>query len=88
MSLEIKLSRAAAKRLQRSSRTKAARFVRKLREIAEDPLLKSSEPIAGALDAARRVRVGGWRIVYRWSGRTLFVDAIQSRGQVYRELRR
>ena len=85
MALEIVYTRDAASRLRRSTEKLRARFIAKIYEIAEDPTLKGSEPLHGPVQA-RRVRVGGWRIVYTWDTERLRIVVIASRGQVYKDI--
>jgi mRNA-degrading endonuclease RelE of RelBE toxin-antitoxin system len=59
----------------------------RLRRIAADPYGADSKAIRDA--AGRRGgRVGGWRIIFRVDdvARTIDVERIDSRGQVYRRL--
>ena len=87
MAFEIVYSRAAARRLRRSGPDLRARLIRKINEIAEDPDLKGSTPLQDD-PRSRRVRVGGWRIIYTWDAETLYIEAIGSRGQVYKDFNR
>lgn len=84
MAHRIELSNAAAKRFRRLSGDLRARVERKIREIAEDPLLKGSEEIHTGM-RVRRARVGGWRIVYSWLPEFVRIEEIAPRGQVYKD---
>jgi mRNA interferase RelE/StbE len=87
MALEVRLSRDAARRLSGLPSNLKNRLVLKIREIAENPMLKGSRQLRGH-DDLYRVRVGGWRIIYSWNSTTLQIEEIGARGQVYKDLLR
>ena len=84
MALRVELERQAARRLRRLSGDDRGRILRRIRELADDPTGKHSEPLKG-FPGHRRSRIGGWRIVYRWDTETLSIELIETRGQVYRD---
>ena len=89
MIFTVRISRDAAKRLGRLDRPTQERIQARLQELGEDPCSPQiGKPLVKA--AGRwSSRVGNtWRIVYQVdrAERIICVDAIQSRGQVYRRI--
>ncbi len=84
---EIILSRQASRYLSRLDRTTQQRIVRRLDQLAEDPLGPFTKPLTNA-EGLRSSRIGTWRIVYRVDeiAHEVLVSDIAPRGEVYRQV--
>lgn len=86
MSYRVVVAHEAEKTLDRLDRPAEQRLRTRLIQLAEDPFdPRLSAPLTQR-DGVRKSRVGGWRILFSADRetRTLFVLAIDTRGQVYR----
>jgi mRNA interferase RelE/StbE len=84
---EVRVSRQAAKELERLPKPYLAAAAAALRSLSPEPL--AGKPLAGDLTGLRSLRVGMYRIVYRFDPRTGVVDVvwIRHRREVYRRAR-
>ena len=86
MPLNIKLTKTPLKYLQALDKPTRGRVKEKLQAISENPAdTRLSYPLEGT--AKRCSRVGKYRILFTIEDDTLFVSDIDSRGQVYRNLK-
>ena len=85
MTHEVRLSKDAARYLERLRREDQGRIVRRLEQIAADPTGPHSKPLTNAR-GFRSGRVGGWRILFVVDEpeQAILVTDIGPRGQVYR----
>jgi mRNA interferase RelE/StbE len=85
MGLKIQIAKEPAKYFQRLDRPTKKRILKKLEEIAADPLkLRIAKPIQS--DSRLSTRVGDYRIFILIEENTLIVSEIGPRGQVYKSL--
>jgi len=86
---DVRVSRQAAKDLERLPKPylAAAAAAAALRTLGPEPL--GGKPLAGDLTGLRSLRVGMYRIVYRFDPQTKVVDVvwIRHRREVYRRAR-
>ena len=87
MRFDVRLSRSAARYLERLPRDVQRRVVDRLDQIAEDPFGRHTKPLAGA-GVRRAARVGGLRIIFTVdpARHVVEVSAIGPRGEIYRRL--
>jgi len=85
----VRLSKAAENKLSRLDRPTQERILQRLTELQADPYdPRFGKPLVHAA-GRRSSRVGDtWRIIYRVDAhkKEVFVDAVQTRGQVYKRL--
>ena len=84
---EVRVARQAAKDLERLPKTYLAPAAAALRSLGPEPL--AGKPLGGDLSGLRSLRVGMYRIVYRFDPHTGVVDVIwiRHRREVYRRAR-
>jgi mRNA interferase RelE/StbE len=84
---EVRVSRQAAKDLERLPKPYLAAAAAALRTLGAEPL--GGKPLVGDLTGLRSLRVGMYRIVYRFDPRSGVVDVvwIRHRREVYRRAR-
>jgi len=84
---DVRVSRQAAKDLERLSKVYLAAAAAALRTLGPAPL--GGKPLGGDLAGLRSLRVGMYRIVYRFDPRSGVVDVvwIRHRREVYRRAR-
>jgi mRNA interferase RelE/StbE len=84
---QVRLSDRAAKDLDKLNRDTQQRILRRLDQLAENPL---DPRLSGALTNTdlRKGRVGGWRIIFSVDeeNTTINVVTIERRGQVYQRI--
>jgi mRNA interferase RelE/StbE len=87
MTYDVRLSRDAARYLERLRPDDQRRMVRRLEQVAADPAGSYSKPLTNA-PGFRSARVGEWRILFVINDeeRAIEVTDIGPRGQVYRRL--
>ena len=52
--------------------------------MAEVPPSGDIKTLQGMNDGSRRLRIGGYRVIYRQEGETIIIDKIDVRGGVYK----
>jgi mRNA interferase RelE/StbE len=84
---DVRVSRQAAKDLERLPKAYLAAAAAALRALGPAPL--DGKPLAGDLTGLRSLRVGMYRIVYRFDPQSKAVDVIwiRHRREVYRRAR-
>jgi len=84
---DVRVSRQAAKDLERLPKSYLAAAAAALRTLGPRPL--GGKPLAGDLTGLRSLRVGMYRIVYRFDPRSGVVDVvwIRHRREAYRHAR-
>ena len=81
MSFQVRLSRRAAKDLDRLNRNTQQRILKRLEDLAESPYEPRFSAQLTNQGGLRKSRVGGWRILF-----AVDVVTIERRGQVYNRL--
>ena len=76
-SVSIRWDRRAVKELRALAKTDRSRVFKAVAELAEDPL--RGLPLTGEWQGLRRLRVGGYRVIYAFDGRELLVSVIRVR---------
>ncbi len=81
----IHIDRSAEKTLRKQPRTVAARLIKAIFALADDPHPPSSRKLEG-YDFLNRLRVGDWRVIYQIIDAELVILVLDigSRGDIYR----
>lgn len=85
--MRIKYSRSALKFLAKLDRKSVERIRLAISGLTENPPKGDIKPMQGYSDGRKRLRVGDWRVIYRYgteeSIEVLFVIDIGNRGDIY-----
>jgi len=76
-SISIRWDRRAVKELRSLDKRDRSRVFEAVAKLSEDPL--RGAPLAGEWKGLRRLRVGGFRVIYAFDGRELLVSVIRVR---------
>ena len=81
----VDYSKQADKFLERVEKVIAARILKKIEELMNEPALRGSKPVHGYKEKLYRVRVGGYRILYEldYQNKKIGIVEIDDRGSVY-----
>jgi len=81
--MEIRYSKAAARALMHMPTNTAKRIRDKIEQYADDPasLANNVKRLRGGNEM--RLRVGGWRVIFREDGEVLAIIRIAPRGEAY-----
>ena len=86
--MQIKYSREALKVLEKQTRKSVERIRVGIAKLALEPPEGDIAPLRGYSDGRLRLRIGTWRIIYRYTveGRfqTLLIISIGNRGDIYK----
>ena len=74
-SISIRWDRRAVKELRSLEKRDRSRVFREVARLVEDPL--RGAPLSGEWKGLRRIRVGGYRVIYAFDGRELLVSVIR-----------
>ena len=81
-------SRDALKFLARLDKKSVERIRTAVEGLKKDPPEGDIKPVKGYTDGRKRLRVGGWRVIYRYNSEDglviLFIIDIGNRGDVYK----
>ena len=84
----IKYSRDSLKFLSRLDKKSVDRIRTAIQGLALDPPKGDIKPMQGYSDGRKRLRVGEWRVIYRYGDegeiRILFIINIGNRGDIYK----
>lgn len=80
--MEVKISPAAAKYLQRLNEPMKGRIVKALKALAQEPPQGDIKALSGK--DGYRLRVGQYRLLFDMTEESIVVYAIASRGQAYK----
>ncbi len=84
----IKYSRDSLKFLSRLDKKSVDRIRTAIQGLALDPPKGDIKPMQGYSDGRKRLRVGEWRVIYRYGDdgeiRVLFIINIGNRGDIYK----
>lgn len=69
--------------LQKQDKTLAKRIALKLKELQVNPINQDSKTLVNTKDL-RRVRVGKYRIIYKFDEVNLYIILIEKRDQIYK----
>ena len=85
----IDITNSAKRAIRRLDRQTQVRVDAVIRSLADDPRPQGAEKLAGAADEYR-VRLGGWRVLYRIIDAVLVVVVVDvgGRGQIYKRRQR
>jgi mRNA interferase RelE/StbE len=85
--MQILLHHIASKYLERLGEPDKGRIKDALGDLSEDPPQGDIRPLTGQTGYFR-LKVGGYRVLYRIENNTLFVTHIDPRGQAYKKKNR
>lgn len=88
--LELKLSRQAQKFLKKlkvSDLKVAKNLIAKIKDLQNNPKLRTSTELVN-YSPFRRIRVGKYRIIYKYNSITLYITLIKKRDSVYKEIKK
>ena len=86
--MKIKYSRDALKFLSKLDKKSVERIRAAVQGLTLDPPIGDIKPMQGYNDGRKRLRVGGWRIIFKYGEESeieiLFVIDIGNRGDIYK----
>ena len=86
--MKIKYSRDALKFLSKLDKKSVERIRAAIQGLMLDPPIGDIKPMQGYNDGRKRLRVGGWRIIFKYGEESeieiLFVIDIGNRGDIYK----
>jgi len=86
--MKIKYSRDALKFLSKLDKKSVERIRAAIQGLTLDPPIGDIKPMQGYNDGRKRLRVGGWRIIFKYGEESeieiLFVIDIGNRGDIYK----
>ena len=86
--MKVKYSKDAIKFLSKLDKNSASRIRKAVEGLTMNPPLGDIKPLQGYSDNRMRLRVGSWRVIYKYSSvhevEILFVIDIGNRGDVYK----
>ncbi len=86
--MKIKYSRDALKFLSKLDKKSVERIRMAIQGLTLDPPIGDIKPVQGYNDGRKRLRVGGWRIIFKYGEESeieiLFVIDIGNRGDIYK----
>ena len=86
--MKIKYSRDALKFLSKLDKKSVERIRAAIQGLTLDPPIGDIKPMQGYNDGRKRLRVGGWRIIFKYGEeneiKILFVIDIGNRGDIYK----
>lgn len=82
--MELVYSREASKGISKIPTKTKQKIKEGIEELSINPLL--GKPLKGELSEYRRVRIGGYRIIYRFEkdSKTILIDNVGPRGDIYK----
>jgi len=88
LSYRVEFSRAARNRFLRLDRSQKERVGARVDELASNPYDPRISGLLANKGDLRKSRVGGWRIIFivKDQSRTVYILALERRGQVYQRL--
>ena len=86
--MKIKYSRDALKFLSKLDKKSVERIRAAIQGLTLDPPIGDIKPMQGYNDGRKRLRIGGWRIIFKYGEESeieiLFVIDIGNRGDIYK----
>ncbi|MEY8312135.1 type II toxin-antitoxin system RelE/ParE family toxin [Oscillospiraceae bacterium 42-9] len=84
--MEIEYTKLAVKAIGRMDKLMKSRISRAVLGLTETPPKGDIKPLQGFSDGRGRLRVGKYRVVYRYAedGKTVYIMDIDSRGDIYK----
>lgn len=86
--MEIIYSKEALKFLKKLDRKSVARIRAAIAGLTQNPPVGDIKPMEGYSDNRKRLRVGGWRVIYKYGSEgkieVLLVLRIGNRGDIYK----
>ena len=82
--MKVLWTEAAIKDLDKIDKLVVRRILRKVAWLASNFEKVTAEPLAGELKRMFKLRIGNWRAVYSIEDRTIVVQFVGHRGEIYR----
>ena len=82
--MRIEYKKKAAKYIEALDRPTKHRIRAAILGLIAVPPQGDIKPLLGTNDDSRRLRVGGYRVIYRVEGNVIIIDKVDSRGDVYK----
>jgi mRNA interferase RelE/StbE len=86
--MRIQYSKAALKFLKKLDRKSSVRIIKAIQGLTEDPPQGDIKQMRGYTDDRKRLRVGDWRVVFRYDSENqcvlVYVIDIGNRGDIYK----
>ena len=82
--VKIEWTEGATKDLEKLDRPIARRILRRLTWVSKNFDSIVPEPLAGELKGTFKLRIGDWRAVYTMEGKTIVIQSIAHRSDIYR----
>ena len=90
--MKIEYSREAIKFLDKQTKKNIARIREAIAKLTKDPPEGDIAPLQGYSDNRKRLRIGGWRIIFKYTAKgeleILLIIDIGNRGDIYKKERR
>lgn len=86
--MRIEYSKTAAKALQRMDKSLRTRIHEAIKGLTQSPPVGDIKPMQGKPEGRYRLRVGGYRVIYRYDNKgamvVLYIIDVGARGDVYK----
>lgn len=82
--VKIEWTEGATKDLEKLDTPIARRILRRLTWVSKNFDSIVPEPLAGELKGTFKLRIGNWRAVYTMEGKTIVIQSIAHRSDIYR----
>jgi len=82
--VKIVWTEGAIKDLEKIDKLTARRILRRIAWLASNFEKVSAEPLGGEFKGMLKLRIGDWRAVYSVEGKTIVIQFIGHRGEIYR----
>jgi mRNA interferase RelE/StbE len=82
--VKIEWTERAIKDLEKLDKPIARRILRRLTWFSKNFLTVVPEPLSGELKGTFKLRIGDWRAVYTAEGKTIVIQFIAHRSEIYR----
>ena len=82
--VKIEWTEGATKDLEKLDRPIARRILRRLTWVSKNFDSIVPEPLAGEFKGTFKLRIGDWRAVYTMEGKTIVIQSIAHRSDIYR----
>ncbi|MBN2463349.1 MAG: type II toxin-antitoxin system RelE/ParE family toxin [Dehalococcoidia bacterium] len=82
--MKVLWTEAAIKDLEKTDKLVARRILKRITWLAGNFEKVTAEPLAGEFKGMFKLRIGNWRAVYSIEGKTIVVQFVGHRGEIYR----
>ena len=82
--MKVLWTEAAIKDLDKIDKPAVRRILKRIAWLASNFEKVTAEPLAGEFKGMFKLRLGNWRIVYSIEGKTIVIQFVGHRGEIYR----